>query len=301
MTLKYNGIEVPLAKQSMTANDHIKYMSVGQNDVLDSSFNGSSWTDQSGNVTYNGTDRLDATLHFRDAAYANGKWVAVGGYNDGDSNPHIFSSDNGVSWRSTSSDLYSGASEFTVVAYGNGQWLASGEFGIASSRDAIEGSTHGEDWALVSLPTSVNKVDEVDEIIYDAHSGRWFVFGEDKDANAFIFSSANNGSSWKTQTAPSGVKITSAATDGAGNWVLGVDDTTNAVYSGTWTGDGTFDFTWNAVSTLSGLSTGRSIAYHDSLWVLAAQTGDGDVVTYTSASNAFRWCFKQRKTLCKRA
>jgi len=114
-------------------NNTFVLLNMGYPEAVYSTNNGASWTNVSvPNSTWNG----NSTWGYFDVTYANGKFVAVGGY-------YAIYSTNGITWTQTTIGTQS--SGWFSIAYGNGYYVAQGYNWIAYSTDAIS-------WTQVNIP-----------------------------------------------------------------------------------------------------------------------------------------------------
>jgi uncharacterized delta-60 repeat protein len=149
-------------------------VAVGTSGKIFTSTDGASWTPRN-----SGTTSI-----LQKVAHANGRWIAVGGNDEGGSSIVILTSDDGITWTprpaGTNGQLWG-------VDYGDGVWLAAGAASSAGNGGFVLRSTdNGETWERLNLDGTA--------FLYKVRylHGVWYAVG----ANGVLAVSRNHGEDW---------------------------------------------------------------------------------------------------------
>jgi hypothetical protein len=203
--------------------------------------------------------------------YANGYWVAVGGYGVGDQTISYTTDITSNSWRSpTNSVGFSQSGD--AVFYANGYWVAVGHADLRSNTKSIIWTTDPtQNWQYITGTTFFDTIGHA--IIYAG--GYWVAVGDDSDSTKRILWTTDPTGNWNVATGTNVDANRGIAYDGSTYWVA-VGNTSTPIV---WTTDPRSG--WVSVTGNTYLTNIGSVAYANGYWV-AVGSGGGSTIIWTT-------------------
>ena len=150
-------------------------VAVGLSGRIITSSDGATWT----------TRTSPTTSTLQKVAFANGRWVAVGGNDDGGSSIAILTSDNGTDWTARTPGT---TGQLWGVDHGNGTWMAAGAPSTSGGGGfVLRSRDNGQTWQRINLPGA--------GFLYKIRylHGAWYAVG----ANSVLAVSRDDGDQWE--------------------------------------------------------------------------------------------------------
>ncbi len=197
-----------------------------------------------------------------------GKVWSVGGYNvynGTDRSSDVWNSDNGINWRSVTSNQFDGRVGHTLTVFDNKIWLIGGVNNSGTFLSDIWSSTDGENWTLVTDTPEYLDAAYHEMVVFN---NRLYLIEDGADGNVVVWSSSD-GSSWveETNNAFSSREKFEAVVFNNELYVLGGKNIGN-IYNEIWRS--TDGVNWSRVTT-NGVFTPRYVhsatVYNNKVWV----------------------------------